>query len=123
MVYSQPQIHPGKQYPLTVLIKKNQLICTRWPKLVIINKKKKENLPYSDYRVKLKEGKKREKYQDLTRELKNKPTMEHESDGDTNSNWYAKYSHQRTGSGTGGIWNKSTRGNNYRIGEIGQNTD
>ena len=36
----------------------------------------------ADHGVKLKESEKREKYLDLTRELKK--TMEHKSDGDTN---------------------------------------
>ena len=46
--------------------------------------------------------------------------MEHESDGDTDSNWLARCSHQRTG----GLGNKSTSGDNpnYSIVEIGQNT-
>ena len=49
--------------------------------------------------------------------------MEHESDGDTNCNWYAWYSHQRFGTSTGGLGNKRTSGNhpNYSIVEIGQN--
>ena len=38
----------------------------------------------SDHKVKLKENEKREKHQDLTRELKK--TIEHESNGDTNCN-------------------------------------
>ena len=39
-----------------------------------------------DHGVKIKESAKRDKYQDLVRELKNKQkqTMEHEADGDTN---------------------------------------
>ena len=32
--------------------------------------------------------------------------MKHESDGDTNCNWCAWYSHQRFGTGTGGLGNK-----------------
>ena len=36
----------------------------------------------ADHREKAKESKKKDKYPDLTRELKK--TMEHESDGDTN---------------------------------------
>ena len=46
--------------------------------------------------------------------------MKHESDGDTNCNWRARYSHQRTG----GLGNKRTSGDhsNYSIVEIGQNT-
>ena len=41
----------------------------------------------ANHRVKLKESKKRGKYQDLARELKK--TMKHESDGDTNCYWPA----------------------------------
>ena len=49
--------------------------------------------------------------------------MEHESDGDTNCNWRTRYSHQRIGTGTGGLGNKTTSGDhfNYSIVEIGQN--
>ena len=32
--------------------------------------------------------------------------MEHEGDGDTNINWCARYSHQKTGIGTGEFGNK-----------------
>ena len=39
----------------------------------------------ADYRVKLKESKKRAKYLDLVRELKK--TVEHEGDSDIISNW------------------------------------
>ena len=46
----------------------------------------------ADHGVKLKEGEKNDKYQDLARELKK--TMEHEGDRDTNCNWCARYSHQ-----------------------------
>ena len=50
--------------------------------------------------------------------------MEHERDGDTNCNRCALYSHQRIGTGTGGIGNNRTNGDhpNYSIVEIGQNT-
>ena len=70
----------------------------------------------ADHRVKLKENEKRDKYLDLAREVK-KRTMEHESAGDTNSNWCAQYSHQ-------GIGDKRTSGDhpNYSVVEIGQNT-
>ena len=51
--------------------------------------------------------------------------MEHESDGDTNSNWCARYSHQKIGTGTGGLGKKRTiRGQpNYIIFKIGKNTE
>ena len=52
-------------------------------------------------------------------------TMEHESDGDTNCNWYVWYSHQRIDEGTGGLGNKRTNGDhpNDSIIKIGQNTE
>ena len=51
--------------------------------------------------------------------------MEHESDGDTNSNWRARYSHQRIGSGTRGLENIKTSGDHpdYYIIKISQNTE
>ncbi len=47
--------------------------------------------------------------------------MEQESDGDSNCDWCAKYSHQNTGTETGGLENKRTSGDhpNYSIAEIG----
>ena len=50
--------------------------------------------------------------------------MEHESDDDSNCNCCARYSHQRIGTGTGGLGNKRMIRDhpNYRIVEIGQNT-
>ena len=57
-----------------------------------------------DHMVKLNESEKRDKYQDLARERKK--TMEHEGDGDTNCNLRPRYSHQRIGTGTGGLGNK-----------------
>ena len=50
--------------------------------------------------------------------------MEHESDGDTNCNWRARYSHQKIGTGIGRFRNKSTSGDHpkYRIVAINQNT-
>ena len=52
----------------------------------------------ADHRVKLKESEKRDKYQDIARELK---IMEHESDGDTNCSCRTRYSHQRIDTKTG----------------------
>ena len=60
-------------------------------------------------RVKLKESEKRNKYVDLARELKKK-TMEDESYGDTNCNWYVRYSQKSIGSGNTGLGNKRTSG-------------
>ena len=47
-----------------------------------------------------------------------------ESDGDTNCNWRARYSHQSIGARTGGLGNKRTSGDHpdYQIIKIGQNT-
>ena len=64
-------------------IQTDHLILARWSHLVIVNKKKKENLAY--HKVKFKESEKKDKYLDLARELKK--TMEHEGNGDTNCNW------------------------------------
>ena len=51
--------------------------------------------------------------------------MEHESDGDTNCNRRARYSHPRIGTGTGGLGNKRTSGDHpdYYSVEISQNTE
>ena len=51
--------------------------------------------------------------------------MEHESDGDINCNCCTQYSHQRIGTGTGGLGKKRTREShlNYSIIKIGQNTE
>ena len=76
----------------------NHPISARRPEQVIVNKKKRTcqivdfAIP-ADHKVKLKESEKIDKYLDLARELKK--TMEDESDGDTNCNWCARYSHQR----------------------------
>ena len=47
--------------------------------------------------------------------------MKHESDGDRNSGCHARYSHERIGTGIGGLGNKKTSGDhpNYSIIEIG----
>ena len=46
--------------------------------------------------------------------------MEHENDGDTNSNWCARYSNQVIGTGNGGLGNKRTSGDqpNYKSARI-----
>ena len=78
----------------------------------------------ADYRTKLKESEKKNKYLDLARELKKKP-IEHESDNHTNRDWCFWYSHQRIIKGTGGLGNLRTCGdhsNNYII-ENDQNTE
>ena len=75
----------------------------------------------TDNRVKQKESEKRDKYLDLARELKK--TMEH-SDGDTNCILRARYSHQRIGTGPGGVGNKEMKVDHpgYSIAVISQNT-
>ena len=57
----------------------------------------------ADHRVKLKEGKKRDKFLDLAWELKK--NMEHEGDSNTNCNWCTRYNHQKICTGTGGLGN------------------
>ena len=57
----------------------------------------------ADTKVKNEKNEKRNKYLDLAREQE---TMEHESDGDTNCNWYTRSSHQRIGTMTGELGNK-----------------
>ena len=56
-------------------------------------------------------------------ELKKKTTA-HERDGVTNCYWCVRYSHQRTGTGTGRLGDRRTNGDHpdYHIVEIGQNT-
>ena len=50
--------------------------------------------------------------------------MEYESDGNTDCNWGAWYSHVRIATRTGGLGNKRTCGDhpNYSMVEIGKNT-
>ena len=50
--------------------------------------------------------------------------MIHETDGDTNCNWRAWYSHQMISSGTRGLGNKRTSGDHlkYSIVTMGLNT-
>ena len=56
----------------------------------------------------MKESENRDKYLDLAREKET--SVEYDSDGDTNCDWYAWYSHQRISTGTGGLGNKRTSG-------------
>ena len=63
---------------------------------------------------------------DLAWELKKKKeTMEHESDGDTNYNWYTWNNPQMIGKGTGRLENKRASGDHpdYSIIKIGLNTE
>ena len=113
-------------------IQTDHLISTRQPDEVMIKKKKKKKREKTcrivdfavpaDYRIKLKEIRKRDMYQDQGRKLKK--TMEHESDGDTNYKWCAQYNHQRLDTSTGGLGHKGTSGDHLSksIVEIGRNT-
>ena len=75
-------------------------VSVRKADLIIINNKKRtcrivDFTVLADDRVKLIESKKNYKYLDFARKLKK--TVENENDGDTNCNWYTRYSHQRIG--------------------------
>ena len=100
----------------------DHLISAKRPDLKKINKKRELAVP-ADPRVKLKESEKKDTYLDLARELKK--TMEHESDGDINCNWCARYSQQSIGTGTEGFGNITTSGDHSKdsIVEIGHNTE
>ena len=93
--------------------KTDHLMSTRQPDLIIINKRKRtckivDFAVPAHHRVKLIESKNKDKYLDLTRELKK--TVEHEGDNYTNYNWCCWYSYQRINIGTGGLRNKRTSG-------------
>ena len=77
----------------------------------------------ADHRVKLVDSKMKDKYLELVREFKN--SLEQESDGDTDCEWCAWYSHQRIDKGTRGHGNKRTSGNHpkYYVTSNGQNTE
>ena len=82
--FQENQTH---KFPWDFEIQTDNLVSTRRPDLLIINKKKIS-----------------------TRTLLGnwKKNVEHESDGDTNCNWSSWYSHQRIGKRTWGIGNKKT---------------
>ena len=76
----------------------------------------------ADHRIKLKVREKKDKYLDVTTELKK--TVEHEGDNYTSCDWCFWYSHQRIIKGTGGLGNRRKSGdhlNSYII-ENSQNT-
>ena len=77
----------------------------------------------ADHRIKLKECEKRDKYLDLTRELKK--SMEHEDDNYTNCDWCIWHGNKRIMKGPGGFgsWQPSEDHPNYSIIEDGQNTE
>ena len=77
----------------------------------------------AEHRVKLKESEKKDKYLDLTRELKK--TIEHEGDNYTNCDSCFRYSNWRITKGTGGLGSWRTGGDhpNDSIIENGQNSE
>ena len=79
----------------------------------------------ADYRIKLKESEKKDKYFDLARELKKKKNIEHESDDYTNHDWCFWYNHQRIIKRAKGLegWWMSGVYPNYIIIENGQNNE
>ena len=108
-------------------IQTDHLFLARRPDQVIVNKKKRtcrivDFAGWSRGKTE-KKSEKRDKYQELARELKK--TTDHESGGDTNCNWRGRYNHQRILTGTGGFWNKRISGDyqNFSIVESGQNTE
>ena len=75
-------------------IQTDHLMAARRADLIVIDKKKRTSKIVdftlsADRRIKLKESEKKDKYLDLSRELK---TMEHEGDDYTNCNWCTLYS-------------------------------
>ena len=106
----------------------NHLIPAIWTYLVIVIKTKGtyrivDFAALVNHRVKLKESEKKNKYLDLARELKQ--TIEHERDDAISCTWCARYTHQRIGTGSGGLWNKKTSGvyPNYNIIKIGLSSE
>ena len=91
-------------------IQTDHLLLAKWRDLKIVNKKTKENLldfaVPADQRVKLKEFKKRDNYQDLAGEVK-KPT-EHGDDSDATCNLCTWNNPQKTVKETGRLGNKRT---------------
>ena len=77
----------------------------------------------ADDRIKLKDCEKKDKYLDLTRELKK--SMEHEGDDCNNCDWCFWHSKKRIIKGPGGLgsWRASGYHPNDSITENGQNTD
>ena len=73
----------------------------------------------ADHRVKLKENEKSVPTPFSTTEK----TKELESDGDTNCNWRTRYSHQRIGTGTGGLRNKGTSRDQSNYSIVTMNTE
>ena len=107
-------------------IKTDHPILTRGPHLMIGNKNRTCRILIiavpAEHRVKIKENEKRDKYQDLDRELKNK---EHEVDGDTNCNWFTQNNSKRMDEGIRRFRNqRTTRDHSDKsILKISQNTE
>ena len=82
MVYAQPSTCPKITHINNFDVHTDHLISARRPDLIIINKKKKRNCKIvdfaimADYRIKLKECEKKDKYLDLARELKKLGNMQ-----------------------------------------------
>ena len=115
----------------------NHLISARRLDLVRVKKKQKtyrsvDSAVQTDHRVKLKENKTKKKKKKKKKKkryvstpcMKTEKTIEHESDDDTNCKCRTWYSHQRIGTGTGGLGNKKTNGDhpNYSMVDNSQNT-
>ena len=92
-------------------------ICSKCTKSHLVIVHKKENLPNSGLCL----------FGWLERKIERKTekAKKLESDGDSNCNWCAWYSHKRIDSGTGGLGNKRTSEDhpNYSIVEISQKTE
>ena len=105
-------------------IQMDHLISSRRPDFIIKKRTCRimEFAVPADHWVNLKESEKKDKYLDLSRELKK--TVEHESNGYTNCRCCSWYSHQRFRERTTGLGNKRLSGYNpnHNIFEIGQNT-
>ena len=90
-MYKQESVQENETHkiPWDFEIQTDPLISARRPDLMIVNKKKRTRrivdfADPADHRVKSKENEKRDKYLDLTREIKKEKTMEYVGDGDTN---------------------------------------
>ena len=97
-------------------------LSARRPDLIIVKKRKRigrivDLAVPADDRVKMKEGEKKDKYQDLA--------VEHESGIYNNCNRCSWYNHQMINKETRGFGNNQTSGDypNYCIMEISQNTE
>ena len=123
MVYAQPRNRTRKWDAQT-----DHLISARRPDQVVTNKKRELAELWtllSQLTTVWNWKKKNEKKIGTSNLPGNWKTVEHESDGDTNFNWYSWYSHQRIGTRTEVLGNKGMSEDhpNYSIIMIGQNTE